>query len=120
MRDGYVARWRGVEYDASPDGAHVRLYAPEPGEGFVEVADGRYRRGVLLEEIEALEYVRTSCVWRGEPFFILAKFGEWLRLEYCGGNTEVANRLGLEPYDVGVYQIWVPVAEAEQVEELRI
>ncbi|MFD0556800.1 hypothetical protein FB566_2050 [Stackebrandtia endophytica] len=120
MRDGYVARWRGVEYDASPDGAHVRLYSPEPGEGFVEVADGRYRRGVLFGEIEDFRYVRTTCSWRGEPFLVLGEFGSWLRLEYTGGDASVAHRLGLEPYDAGVYQIWVPRGEAENVTEVRL
>ena len=42
MRDGYVVTWRGREYDASPDGDKVRIYAPEPGEGFEEVRPGRY------------------------------------------------------------------------------
>lgn len=120
MRDGYVARWRGVEYDASPDGAHVRLYSPEPGEGFVAVADGRYRRGVLFAEIEDFRYVRTTCTWRGEPFLVLGEFGNWLRLEYTGGDASVAHRLGLEPYDVGVYQIWVPHGESENITEDRM
>ena len=120
MRDGYVARWRGIDYDASPDGAHVRLYSPQPGEGFVEVADGRFRRGVLFNDIEDFHYVRTLCTWRGEPFLVLGEFGAWLRLEYCGGNAEVARRLGLETYDVGVYQIWVPRGEAEDVREVRV
>ncbi|MGH8793103.1 MAG: hypothetical protein ACRDXX_10705 [Stackebrandtia sp.] len=120
MRDGYVARWHGIEYDASPDGAHVRLYSPEPSEGFVEVADGRFRRGVLFEDIEDFHYVRTMCTWRGEPFCVLGEFGSWLRLEYCGGDFEVARRLGLEPYDAGVYQIWVPHAEATEIHEVRI
>ena len=26
IRDGYVARWQGDEYEASPDGNDVRLY----------------------------------------------------------------------------------------------
>jgi hypothetical protein len=37
MRDGFVARSGGVEYEASPDGDNVRLYLPEPAEGFDEV-----------------------------------------------------------------------------------
>ena len=120
MRDGYVARWRGVEYDASPDGAHVRLYSPEPGEGFVEVAEGRFRRGVLFDEIEGFHYVRTLCTWRGEPFIVLGEFGEWLRLEYCGGNAQMAHHLGLEPYDSGVSQIWVPGNEVTDLREVQV
>ncbi len=120
MRDGYVARWRGIEYDASPDGAHVRLYTPEPAQGFVEVSDGRYRRGVLFDELEGFYYVRTVCTWRDQPFVVLGEFGAWLRLEYCGGNCEVAFEMGLEPFDVGVYQIWVPHNEVEDVREVQI
>lgn len=120
MRDGYVARWRGIEYDASPDGAHVRLYSPEAGDGFVEVAEGRYRRGVLFDEIEAFHYVRTLGTWRGEPFVVLGEFGDWLRLEYCGGDCQIAYQLGLEPFDIGVYQIWVPSGEVEDLREVQV
>ena len=37
IRDGYAARWQGAEYEASPDGDNVRLYRPDPSEGFDEV-----------------------------------------------------------------------------------
>ena len=32
MRDGYVGTWRGEEYEVSPDGEEMRLYATEPRE----------------------------------------------------------------------------------------
>ena len=73
MRDGYVARWRGREYQASPDGAEVRIYQPEPGEGFEEVRPGRYVRVLSLPEVEDLAYVRTMCTWHGQPFIVLAE-----------------------------------------------
>jgi hypothetical protein len=44
MRDGYVVTWQGREYDAAPDGENVRVYAPEPADGFEEVRPGRYVR----------------------------------------------------------------------------
>jgi len=117
MRDGYIARWNGAEYDSSPDGAHVRLYSPTGGDGFVQVAEGRYRRGVPIGELEDFFYVRTVCTWRGEPFFVLGESGDWLRLEYRGGRSDVAVRLGLEPYDTGVYQIWAPLGEVDDISE---
>ena len=54
MRDGYVARWQGREYQASPDGDHVRIYQPEPADGFDEVRPGRYVRVVPAGEVEEL------------------------------------------------------------------
>ncbi|MEV3935567.1 MULTISPECIES: hypothetical protein [Glycomyces] len=117
MRDGYIARWKGAEYDSSPDGAHVRLYSPTGGDGFVEVADGRFRRGVPIGELEDFFYVRTIATWRDEPFFVLGASGEWLRLEYRGGRSDVARALGLEPYDNGVYQIWAPADEVKDISE---
>jgi len=32
MRDGYYARWRGREYEVSPDGNDMRLYVTEAAE----------------------------------------------------------------------------------------
>jgi len=46
MRDGYHARWRGREYEVSPDGADMRLYATEAQEGFAQVRPGRFVRVV--------------------------------------------------------------------------
>jgi hypothetical protein len=120
MRDGYVARWRGVEYEASPDGSTVRLYQPTPGDGFTPVREGRFVRELLLSEVEGLSYVRTVCTWRGEPFIVLAEHDIWLRLEYTGGRAPVAQALGLEEFEFSVYQGWVPAAEVSDVREQRI
>lgn len=120
MRDGYVARWRGVDYEASPEGAAVRLYQPAPGEGFTAVRDGRYVRQVPANEVEQLSYVRTVCSWRGEQFIVLAEHDIWLRLEYTGGKAPVAQALGLEEFDYGVYQGWVPAAEVVDLREHRV
>jgi hypothetical protein len=119
MRDGYVARWRGAEYEACPDGTSVRLYQPAPAEGFSEVRGGRYVQVVAMTEIDALSYVRTVCTWRGEPFIVLAAHDMWLRVEYTGGKAPVAQALGLEEFDFGVYQGWVPAAEVSELREHR-
>lgn len=120
MRDGYVARWRGVDYEASPDGTSVRIYQPTPDEGFTQVREGRYVQVLPLGEVENLAYVRTLCTWRGEPFIVLAAHDVWLRLEYTGGRAPVAQALGLEEFDYGVYQGWVPASEVSDLREHRI
>jgi hypothetical protein len=119
MRDGYVVRWRGKEYEASPDGEQVRIYQPDPADGFEEVRSGRYVRVLSAAEVDDLSYVRTTCTWRGEPFIVLARHEGWLRVEYTGGRAPVAESLGLEEFDFGVYQGWAPVNEVTEIGEYR-
>ena len=120
MRDGYVAKWRGREYEASPDGDEIRLYATHPDEGFTQVRPGRYVRAVPGAETDEFYYVRTVCVWQGEPFIVLGEHDGWLRVEYTGGRAPVAKELGLEEFDFGVYQGWAPKAEVTELRELRV
>ncbi|WP_121158171.1 hypothetical protein [Micromonospora pisi] len=119
MRDGYVARWRGQEYEVSPDGDEVRLYQVRPDEGFSEVRPGRFVRVVPVAEVEELAYVRTTCRWKGEPFIVLAEHDTWLRVEYTGGRWPIAEAMGLEAFDFGVYQGWAPAAEVTDLREQR-
>jgi len=118
IRDGYVARWLGREFEASPgaDG-EVRLYAPEPTDGFEEMRPGRFRRVVPFFEVEELRYVRTTCVWRGERFVVVGEHDGWLRVEYTGGRAPVAEGLGLDRVDHGVWQAWAPRAEIQDLQE---
>jgi hypothetical protein len=120
MRDGYVARWHGREYEASPDGENVRIYQPDAGEGFEEVRPGRHVRVLPLDDVDDLSYVRTTCSWRGEPFIVLAEHDGWLRVEYTGGRAPVAESLGLEEFDFGVYQGWAPSNEVTELGEYRV
>lgn len=120
MRDGYIARWRGREYEASPDGDRVRIYQPGPGEGFEEARPGRFVRVLDAGEIDDLAYVRTACTWQGEPFIVLGQHDGWLRVEYTGGRAPVAERMGLEAFDFGVYQGWAPAAEVRDLREVRV
>ncbi|WP_155368994.1 hypothetical protein [Catellatospora vulcania] len=119
-RDGYIARYLGREYEASPDGDAVRLYRPEPAEGFEEVRPGRFVRVVPAAEIDDLAYVRSTCTWRGQPFIVLAEHDAWLRVEYTGGKSPVAAELGLEEFDYGVYQGWAPKQEVTDLRESRV
>jgi hypothetical protein len=120
MRDGYIARWRGREYEASPDGGRVRIYQPGPAEGFEEAQPGRFVRVLEAGEFDDLVYVRTACTWRGEPFIVLGQHDGWLRVEYTGGRAPVAERIGLEAFDFGVYQGWAPAAEVSDLREIRV
>ena len=120
MRDGYVARWRGTEYEASPDGDQTRLYASVAADGFDEVRPGRYVRVVPAHEVDDFWYARTTCVWRGAPFIVLGEHDEWLRVEYTGGKAPVAAELNLEEYDFGVYQGWAPRNEVSDLREQRV
>lgn len=117
MRHGYYAGWRGGEYEASPDGDRVRLYAPVPTAGFAELEPGRHVRVVAPEQLDHLSYVSTLCTWQGESFLVLGEHEDWLRVEYIGGKAPVAERLGLERFDRGVYQAWAPRGEVLDIRE---
>jgi hypothetical protein len=119
VRDGYHARWRGREYEVSPDGESMRLYSTEAADGFTPVRPGRYVRVVPAADVEDFCYVRTTCSWHGEPFIVLGEADGWLRLEYTGGKAPVARTLGLEEFDFGVYQGWAPKAEVTNLGEYR-
>jgi hypothetical protein len=120
MRDGYVGRWQGDEYEISPDGEEMRLYTNEARDDFDELSPDRYRRIVPADEVTEFGYVRTMCTWRGEPFIVLGEHDSWLRLEYTGGKAPVAAALRLEEFDFGVYQGWAPVDEVTDVREYRV
>jgi hypothetical protein len=121
IRDGYVARWRDADYDAVPGvDSEVRLYSSTPGEGFTEVRPGRFVSIVRNDEVESLEYVRSRCTWRGEPFVVIGEHAGWVRLEYTGGRAPIAAALELETVDAGVYQIWVSREEIDQLHEENI
>lgn len=116
-RHGYYARWQGTEYEASPDGDTVRLYVDAPTEGFTAVSSKRHVRIVPAAEVDGIFYVNTLCTWRGEGFAVLGEHDGWLRLEYVGGKAPVAERLGLEMFDRGVYQAWAPLSEVAEIRE---
>ncbi|MUN35919.1 hypothetical protein [Actinomadura litoris] len=41
---------------------------------------------------------------RGEPFVVPGEQDGWPRLEYSGRDVSVAERMGPEPFDRGVYR----------------
>ena len=118
VRDGYYARWQGEEYEAAPSSAGAHLYTDEPDQwGFDEVADGRFRRIVPFDELDEFGYLTTVGAFRGHPVKVLARHETWLRVEYTGGLAPVAEQLGLDRFDRGVYQSWVPRSEITDLHE---
>ena len=118
--DGYLARWRGREYEASPDGALVRLYTDRPEPGFERVRPDRYRRLVSAGETEWLGYTQTVGLCRGAPVLVLgAREGRFL-VEYIGGRAPQAASLGLVRMDVAVYRGWVDRGEVTAVRQERV
>ncbi|TDD36304.1 hypothetical protein E1287_11410 [Actinomadura sp. KC06] len=117
VRHGFYASWRGTEYEANPDGDLVRLYSAQHTDGFTRISPDRYVQVVSLSDVEHLRYVTTHCTWHGVPFVILGEHDGWLRVEYSGGEAPVAERLGLELFDRGVYQAWASRHEVEDVRE---
>lgn len=121
IRDGYQATYLGETFEASPDGDDLmRLYSQYPRDGFVRINDQRYVMVVPSDAVTDFRYVRTTCIWRGEPFIILGEHEGWLRVEYTGGRAPVASSLGLEEFDFGVYQGWAPASDVTDVREYRV
>jgi hypothetical protein len=123
IRDGYLAAYRGAEFEAHPDDAEVRLYSMDPsaqGQGFEPLPGRRFRKVVPLTELDGAWYVFTLCTWRGVPCRVLYEQGSHLRVEYVGGQAPVAERIGFELFDRGVYQAWAPRNEAQDLRELRV
>lgn len=118
MRDGYYARWRDREFEASPDGDRVRLYTTEPDAGFDQIAPGRYLRVVPRADVPDLGYLTSRCQWRDERFAIIGEQGQWYRLEYLG-ELPPADSLGLTTFDRDVYQAWARRSEVSDIAEVR-
>lgn len=116
VRNGYLATWYGVEYEASPGPDGVRLYRTDPADGFTEVAAGRYLRVVAPDEV-TVRYVQTTCAWQGVRFVVLGTHGSWLRVE-CLEDDATADRLGLERFDEGVRQGWAPMDRVTDLSEV--
>jgi hypothetical protein len=51
-----------MEYEASPDGALIRVYSDTAAPGFRPVTHGRHLRLISAEEAEWFGYLRTEAV----------------------------------------------------------
>lgn len=120
INDGYRARWRGTEYEASPDGGLVRLFVDHPTKGFDRIRSDRFRRLVPLDDLEWFGYLRTVGSFRGEPVVLVAERGDQVCVEYTGGRAPTAGELGLPAAEFGVYRGWVGRGEVSGVTEQRV
>ena len=116
----YRATWRGQTYEAfpAPPSPEIRLYSDVAVDGFELVGEGRWRRGVPLDSVSQLTYVRVVGVWRGEPVLVRS-FSEdgFAWVEYTGGNAVAARRLGCDRVARGVYRARVRALELGDVRE---
>jgi hypothetical protein len=116
----YRARWGDADYDASPElrsgRLWMRLRSAAPAPEFEEVRPGRYVRAVPADECAAVWFVSLVCRWRGAPFRVHDRRDGELLLEYTGGRVTVAQSLGLDRVERGVYRRWV---SRDEVTELR-
>ncbi|GIL31594.1 hypothetical protein NUM_68480 [Actinocatenispora comari] len=118
VRDGYYARWRDQEFDASPDGDRVRLYTKEPTAGFEQIGAQRYLRVVPRGDVSELGYLTVRCRWRDQPFQIIGEHGSWYRVEYLG-ELPPPDGLDLGEFDRGVHQAWAKRDEVSELSEQR-
>ncbi|WP_211370770.1 hypothetical protein [Nonomuraea turkmeniaca] len=117
----YRACWAGTDYEATPDlyegQVWMRLRSKVPAEGFEQVEHGLYVHAVPAGECMAITFVTTVCQWQGEPFQVHGQRDDKLLIEYTGGRTTVALRLGLERVERGVYRQWVLRDEVSDLTE---
>lgn len=112
MTDTYLARWRGGEYEASPDGTgetlQVRLYRTGAADGFAELQDDRHVRVVPASEVVRLLYVRDVAEWRGHPVQVLYDQGSGHVVQYAGGIEPEARSAGFDRAERGLWLAVVP------------
>ncbi|GAA4218988.1 hypothetical protein [Actinocatenispora rupis] len=119
IREGMFLVWRDQIYPANTDGARLLIYTDAPAEGFRQTAPGRYERDVTDEDVNGA-YVSTIGTWRGVPVKALYEHGDHIRIEYTGGRADVAESLGMERVDKGVYQIWTTRQELLDLHETAL
>lgn len=120
IREGLYLIWHGQPYPANTDGHRILIYADRPTDGFRETAPGRYERDVTDEDDVAGAYLSTVGTWRGVPVKALYDDGDRIRIEYTGGQAPVAESLGMDRVDKGVYQTWAPRTEVPDLHETAI
>jgi hypothetical protein len=115
LPNGYRALWDGIEYEASPDGELVRLYANEPVPGFDLVRSGRFRRLVLASDVDWLGYVRTTATVAGHDAVVLDERAGEALVEY---HDPTGWAPGQGP-DFGVRRVWLSAASLADRQEHR-
>lgn len=115
---GYRAMWAGEEYEASPAGQTVRLYAKGPVPGFAPIKSDRYLRIVPAAEIERFWHVRMVAQVDGVRVVLLAGHDGHVLVEYVDDpDRTVEGVIRMEP---GVYWRWVEAGALHGVREVRV
>ncbi|PPB49527.1 hypothetical protein C4K88_07540 [Arthrobacter pityocampae] len=123
---GWVAVWNGVRFSADVlvGGAEVMLAAstapPAGVTGFRQTGRGCWGRIVPIGEVDEVFELLARCRFEGQPFRITAvaeQDGQRVfRLSYTGHDSGVAEGLGLNKADAGVYWTVVPETAVTDVE----
>jgi hypothetical protein len=87
LHNGYRARWNDTEYEASPDGQLVRLYAGTAEPGFEMVGPGRFRKLVLVTDLDWFGYVRSTARHDGTAVVIADLHDGHALVDYANGAT---------------------------------
>ncbi len=127
---GWVGVWDGYRFSADlvkEDTVVVLAAASEPPvevAGFTRTGRGCWRREVPVGEMDDLFELNATCCWREQPFRITGvEQGEdgqrHFRLFYTGHNADVAESLGLNKSDAGVYWTVVPESETAGLELIQ-
>ncbi|HEY3505812.1 MAG TPA: hypothetical protein VGN37_23870 [Actinocatenispora sp.] len=119
IREGFHLVWRDAIYPANTDGTRLFIYTDTPTDGFFRTAPGRYERDVTAEDVSGA-YVSTVGTWHGVPVKALHDDGDRILVEYTGGRAPVAETLGMERVDRGVYQTWTTRGEIPDLHEVAI
>lgn len=115
---GYRAVWAGEEYEASPAGQTVRLYAEGPIPGFAPIKSDRYLRIVPAAEVERFWHVRTVAQLDGLRVVLLASYDGHVLVEYVDDPVRAAD--GVIRMESGVYWRWVEAEALRGVREVRV
>lgn len=120
LRRGQYAQYKGKEYEADysfEDKTYTltSLDKQDIEHGFELFAEGRYFRDVPASEIEALYEIETFGLYKGEKVLLFAYWqGQY---EMRTGSRQLADELGFELAEPGIYRKMIPTDDIEQIWE---
>lgn len=120
IRTGQYARYRGEEYQAGYSFEDKTYTLTSLDKQVVEhefelFAEGRYFRDVPASEIEALYEIETFGLYKGEKVML---FSYWQgQYELRTGSRKLADELGFELAEPGIYRKMIPTDDIERVWE---
>jgi len=101
-----VGRFQGAEHDAVAD----------PPETFRVLAMSRAARFPVESLARRTRYAR----WRGVLCTGVGLEGEWARLRLCVPDAASVDTTGAQCQERGVYEVWAPVAEVTDVQDVDL